>query len=1190
MKTIQETIDQLHAALCDYIEATYHISARSLIERRKELLDRPGVIHQVPYLESTPRYKSGPRFSEMNGLPAAALEAYMTLAEARDGLPRLVYDPPYKHQSESIHGSLVNGRNLVIMTGTGSGKTESFLLPILGKLAREASSNPQAFENQPAMRALILYPMNALVNDQLGRLRGLFGDPRLVALFKTWAGRPPRFARYTSRTPYAGVRTSRKDSVKLKAFDGFFADLQRRAVQGDQADQEHARQLVQALKDRGKWPAKPDLAAWFGEKGGRWQDSNSGEFLRAVTLTNDSELLTRHEVQAAPPDLLVTNYSMLEYMLMRPIECPIFDMTQEWLADNPNESFLVVLDEAHLYRGAAGAEVGLLLRRLRDRLGVPLERFQVICATASFSDKAHAPEFGAQLSGVPANTFDAIDGTLDRRDNDGNGSVRDADVLASIDIETFYDATSDAERFGVLEPLLKLRGIEGEHGLEVTLYQALAEYEPMCRLINETMVEAIPIAELGQRLFPEAPPEVADRAVSVLIAIGSIARLEPNTPGMLPCRIHNFFRGLPGLWVCMDPDCTEIEPEEQGEICGKMYSQPREQCECGARVLELYTCRNCGSAYARSYTDDVDAPSALWSEPGETLRMATGETRPLLPLDLLLEEPLLHDIAEPADYDLETNRLNPPVLGPRTRTVYVRSERISDSTNEDDEDSSDVNTRGQFVPCAVCGKTGSFGRSYVQDHQTKGDQPFQGLVARQIQIQPPAPVEPTPFAPLQGRKVLAFSDSRQVAARLAPNLQMYSVRDSLRPLIIGGYRWLKEQPSVQQHLSLDDLYFGVLLASKRLNVRLRPEMRGDENFDAEEIVRQAVQSSELDDQIQLLSRLLEIRSHRPPESLLSNMLNTLTDRFWGMEPLALSTLMECDRHTRKITDLPTIPGIADIPEAKLSLARFWLRCWNNYGFWVSQMPGTWVNRPRSEGFRIRPRNPKSKFRALDAVVRGKEERKIFTEAWAPELMKWFTRSVESGYRCLNGSELSLQFDGDWVHCSSCKSVHRPIPGIKRCLDCDSDEVSPLAPDSDQVFLARKGFYRKPVTEALGTPPRQPMALIAAEHTAQLNAPQNEDVFSKAEENELLFQDINLSEPGDGHNSTAIDVLSSTTTMEVGIDIGSLSGVALRNMPPGRANYQQRQVEPAAVEMRLQRWWRSVAQIVTMSIISLDRMG
>ena len=152
------------------------------------------------------------------------------------------------------------------------------------------------------------------------------------------------------------------------------------------------------LKEHGKWPAKPDLAAWLGEKGSRWQNLKTGEFQRAVTLPDDSELLTRHEVQVAPPDLLVTNYSMLEYMLMRPIGRPIFDSTFQWLEGNPDEIFLVVLDEAHLYRGAAGAEVGLLLRRLRDRLGIPTERLQVICATASFRNQKYAlPVWRADL-------------------------------------------------------------------------------------------------------------------------------------------------------------------------------------------------------------------------------------------------------------------------------------------------------------------------------------------------------------------------------------------------------------------------------------------------------------------------------------------------------------------------------------------------------------------------------------------------------------------------------------------------------------------------------------------------------------------------------------------------------------------------------------------------------------------------
>jgi hypothetical protein len=86
----------------------------------------------------------------------------------------------------------------------------------------------------------------------------------------------------------------------------------------------------------------------------------------------------------------------------------------------------------------------------------------------------------------------------------------------------------------------------------------------------------------------------------------------------------------------------------------------------------------------------------------------------------------------------------------------------------------------------MCNKT-QRGRTTVQDHQTKGDQPFQALVSRQIRIQPGNAVKASRFAPLRGRKVLVFSDSRQVAARLAPNLQMYSTRDSLRPLIARGY-------------------------------------------------------------------------------------------------------------------------------------------------------------------------------------------------------------------------------------------------------------------------------------------------------------------------------------------------------------------------------------------------------------------
>src|SRR5207253_1226136 len=133
----------------------------------------------------------------------------------------LLYDPPYTHQATALEATIRDGYSLVITTGTGSGKTEAFLLPILAKLAIEAHDSPQSFAT-PSLRAILLYPMNALVNDQLGRLRLLFGDPLVTALFTAWAGRPARFARYTSRTLYPGVRTTKKDSLRLRSIETFY--------------------------------------------------------------------------------------------------------------------------------------------------------------------------------------------------------------------------------------------------------------------------------------------------------------------------------------------------------------------------------------------------------------------------------------------------------------------------------------------------------------------------------------------------------------------------------------------------------------------------------------------------------------------------------------------------------------------------------------------------------------------------------------------------------------------------------------------------------------------------------------------------------------------------------------------------------------------------------------------------------
>jgi ATP-dependent helicase YprA (DUF1998 family) len=1148
-KTIAETISEIREALRDYIEATYHIGHPSLVAQRHALLEEEGVLFRAPYIESTPRYTAARSFADLD-IPPTAKELLTSLAHPADGQLPLLYDPPYTHQATALEATTRDGMSLVVTTGTGSGKTESFLLPILAKLAIEAQERPESF-GVPALRALLLYPMNALVNDQLGRLRMLIGDPRVSAQFMAWGGRPARFARYTSRTLYPGVRTGKKDSARLKSIESFYISLLEEIADVDSPQHEQATALVESLKGRGKWPSKPDLQGWFGKSGAHWKN-RAGDFVRAVLQPEDAELLTRHEVLASPPDILVTNYSMLEYMLMRPLERPIFDATRRWLADNPSERLLLVVDEAHLYRGAAGAEVGLLLRRLRARLDIPADRLQVICTSASFKDPDYAREFAAQLVGKSAGDFRTVSGDLALRPDAATGSDADAHALAAVPLNDFYEATDDDARLAAVRDFLVYSGVEpNAYSCGPALHHALQAFPPMSQLINVTMREATPLAELGRDLFPLADPELADRAVTALIALGSAAHRKEGEPGLLPCRIHAFFRGLPGLWACLDPECPGAAEHSDSPV-GALYSQPRSACRsCGARVFELYTCRNCGSAYAHAYTDNLQDPRFLWHEPGSEFLSVNGHVPELFPIDLLLEEPTAP--AEPADLDLMTGRLNPMVFGDRMRPVFLRLERSGQSSGEGDDDAGSSEPSGEFKPCGVCSKTAGYGRSSVQDHQTKGDQPFQALVTRQIEVQPAGTQPYSDFAPLRGRKVLAFSDSRQTAARLAPNLQTYSLQDVLRPVILRGWRELATQDFLLPSLSLEDLYLAVLVGSRLLSVRLRPELKGTESLHVIREVDEALARGALEDPAELF-QLRQLGSQPPPQSLLRGMFTTITDRYYGLGSLALASLRERRNLEARLLELPPVPGLVSSDDERLALARLWIGQWANpnAGIWFQDMNASWLQTTRG----VQPHS--GNFKAVNSRLPDKAAKKVFDRDWLPKLLELLCESVApKKYRIL-ASKLALDSSPGWGYCQTCRTTQRPFPGSTLCVNCGRDRVDLIDPDTDPVFVARKGYYRGSSLRALSDPPERPMAIIAAEHTAQLNAAQSDEVFSKAEEHELLFQDIDLGIPSpNAQRRAAIDVLSCTTTMEVGIDIGTLSGVALRNMPPSRASYQQR---------------------------------
>ena len=219
-------IDSLGTRHKEFIESNYHLRHSRIIEERSRLMvDRVAKTNLMaePFLEAPPRYEMGKKkFSELE-IPNHISEILTEFAD--NNLE--VFNPPYDHQAEAIEEYFSNDKNVIVTTGTGSGKTEVFLYSILGHMAEEASRG-KTISNQ-SVRALVLYPMNALVSDQLTRMRGMFGlrknpkggDPEEFKspqeiLRPKIGGRPFRFAMYTGRSQYHGLYSTTKNSQRLK--------------------------------------------------------------------------------------------------------------------------------------------------------------------------------------------------------------------------------------------------------------------------------------------------------------------------------------------------------------------------------------------------------------------------------------------------------------------------------------------------------------------------------------------------------------------------------------------------------------------------------------------------------------------------------------------------------------------------------------------------------------------------------------------------------------------------------------------------------------------------------------------------------------------------------------------------------------------------------------------------------------
>ncbi len=360
-----------------YLKTSFFFKEPTLRSSFQKALRNEGSLLKGPYPERTRGF--------LCGLEARALARECFPNESEGLEPALIERSLYTHQERAIRAMHIDDLNVVVATGTASGKTESFLYPILFELYRQHLAGDLG---EPGVRALILYPMNALANDQRERL----GDV-CKKLYSAVSEFEPTFGQYIGQTP--------------------------------ENEKDHWRNADARTEDR-----------------------------------RPGELIFREEMRRTPPHILLTNYSMLEYLLIRPDDSPLFDGGRgaRWQ--------FIVLDEAHQYRGAKGMEMGMLIRRLKQRLrdGGRQGPFRCIATSATLSsgedegDKKVVAEFAQELfgetfssSGVvfgepettdvakPPNRYHAFlralegaflvhkNGTdvvvLNRKDEDGNGSV-----------------------------------------------------------------------------------------------------------------------------------------------------------------------------------------------------------------------------------------------------------------------------------------------------------------------------------------------------------------------------------------------------------------------------------------------------------------------------------------------------------------------------------------------------------------------------------------------------------------------------------------------------------------------------------------------------------------------------------------------------------------------------------------------
>ncbi len=1168
MTALYDILTPIRERVQEYLHTAYWTNCDQFNQARHDLLDDPkrSPMFKDPVFEVIKRYRTSDYSIEellaktsLSGVLANNREAQAIVDFFKsDALIRSEDKKLFSHQAEAILATHAQNLNAVVTSGTGSGKTLAFLYPILINIISEAfgtfgrprwdGSNNQSSQRdwwrrddgefapsregsrrKAAVRCLLMYPLNALVQDQVETLRQILQSESAERLYDEFLGKERiYFGQYNGAT-YG--KKSPTDYYELPEVRKYLRTIAREA------------------------------------------ESVDAENRHRVQCPNGSELITRWDIQRYPPDILITNYSMLSVMLCRDIERHIFDSTREWLSESGANTFYLVIDELHSYRGTGGTEISYIVKNFLQRIGLAPESKQLRIVTTSASLGTDPlsesdPQFLRDFFGYTElkKHFAVISGT----------HIPYATSSISL-IKKFQDPLSELGR----------RDNTDSHVIETAIKDmAQAAGMPMGAdlgdVLNQLHIEDA-LVELSLRLKVEKEQDGVklDQHPISLAAIaehffegdlcaarGLLSLATSEDPRLQSyvgkLRLHLFIKNLTGIRRAMHcKDGVLIPPilyDGQVAYCGKSNSI----------TLDVLYCQECGELYYRGYRFQPTGSRTVFVSNEKPVGQTDDELQYVY---LSFQDFSGAEGWEPQKY----------VFNSVTGEINAAQSALTASCASVSIHICDVVRPPEVCPACETnwGRRGDDIRSPIRTMGT-GYHKLNQVVIEEV------------LGALQGikaDKLVVFSDSRRDASQVAAEIEYNHFRDAVRAIAEGELGnpddWQRDLREFVDALKVDvnaDIEpFQFFKTSHQQAYRIQRYFQGrlTEASDREQFnfIRGLIELSVIQ-RVSVTELALRVQEKLVANGISPHGIRSLPKEAENWPRLfSQSSLTNSPSDFEKAEELRRMIKDHLLDELRRVISDSMGRDFESLGY-------GWLTFDR-----YHPAAPQEEWGilALDCLIRflsfhpDSRSQGTASKGFAHGILpKYFTDWMRSVFPRLGNerqevsgnllalirpfqivdSEFRLDVTRLYIHpagqsywlCGTCQSINLFNP-YNRCR-----RVKHRSTCSGVL-------QQRPIEELVNGVNYYRSFSKTGRHLAHLRTEELIGHTDKEDQRErqLAFQNVflgKLKEFGNGdaeylRKYFSIDLLSVTTTMEAGVDIGGLKAVYMGNMPPRRFNYQQR---------------------------------